>query len=97
LTLSPEWRSRAFLEDHFRRHGADVGARTLERYVQLARETVRAGVRFTFRQTSRHRVGYYHLRRRRLVILTDDEETILSLSRQSTNYVLTLPDSTYGR
>ena len=91
------WRSQDFLDDHFRRHGAEVGARTLERYVEFAHETRRRGVRFTSRRSARSRVGYYHLKSHRLVILTGDEETVLSLSRRSTNYVRTLPDSTYGR
>lgn len=69
----------------------------MDRYVQLAQETIRHGTRFTFRQTSRHRVGYFHVRSHRLVILMDDEQTILSLSRRSVNYVRTLPDSTYRR
>jgi hypothetical protein len=93
--LLPEWTSQAFLEDHFRRHGAEVGARSIDRYVRLAHETIRDGVRFTFRRTSVLRVAYYHVRSRRLVILSGDEDTILSLSRRSANYVRTLPDSTY--
>ena len=97
MTLPPEWTARRFLEDHFRRHGAEVGARTLDQYVQLAHDTIRNGIRFTFRQTSRHRVAYFHPRSRRFVILTDDEETILSLSRKSVNHIRNLPDSTYGR
>jgi hypothetical protein len=39
----------------------------------------------------------YNVRHRRLVILNEDEEIVLSLSRRSINYVRNLSDSTYGR
>jgi len=97
VTQPLEWDSRRSLEDHFRRHGAEVNARAVEQYLQFARTTIENGVRFTYRQTSRRRVGYYHRRSGRFVALKDDDATILSLSRRSENYVRTLPDSTYGR
>ena len=91
-----EWQSRARLEDHFRRHGAEVGARDVADYARLANLTIRDGDRFTFRRTGRLRMGYYHRGSRRFVV-TDEESVILSLSRQSENHVRTLAGSTYGR
>ena len=97
MTLPLEWDSRHSLEDHFRRHGREVNARTVEEYDRLARVTVQNGVRFTYRLTSRQRIGYYHRRSGRFVAMKDDGETILSLSRRNENYLRTLVDSTYGR
>jgi hypothetical protein len=65
--------------------------------VRLSHETLRDGVRFTFRRTSLLRVAYFHVRSQRLIVLTADEQTVLSLSRRSVNDVRALPDSTYGR
>ena len=69
----------------------------MEEYLDLALLTIERGERFTFRQTSRRRIGYYHRRTRRFVVVRDDDETILSLYLCSENNVRTLPDSTYGR
>lgn len=69
----------------------------MDEYLQLARTTIDTGTPFTFRTSARPRIGYYHLRSRRFVVLRDDGETILSLSRRSENHVRQLPDSTYGR
>ncbi len=85
------------LRRHFRDHGAELGARTIEEYLRLALLTIERGQRFTFRQTSRHRVGYYHQRTRRFVVVRDDDETIPSLHLTSENNVRNLPDSTYPR
>jgi len=74
-----------------------VGARTIEAYLRSAYETIQAGQRFVFRRGTRLRVGYYHRKTRRLVVLTDDEDRILSLDRQGENHVRRLPDSTYSR
>lgn len=63
----------------------------------MALATIARGERFTFRQTSRQRVGYYHRRTRRFVVVMDDDETILSLHLTSENNVRNLPDSTYPR
>jgi hypothetical protein len=95
LTLARHWWPEDSLRRHFRDHGADLGARTLEDYLHLALLTIERGERFAFRQTSRRRIGYYHRRSRRLVIVRDDDETILSLYLCSENNVRTLPDSTY--
>jgi hypothetical protein len=91
------WNDQDSLADHFRRYGRQVGARTLAEFDALARQTIERGIRFTFRTTARHRIGYYDRRRHRLVILQDDDETIISLSRRNENYVRNLVDSTYGR
>jgi hypothetical protein len=97
LAMPAQWKTIADLEDHFRRHGRAVGARSVEQYAELALLTVREGVRFQYRLGARSRIGRYHVRRGLFVALQDDEETILTLDRKSENYVRTLPDSTYAR
>ena len=91
-----EWKSRARLEDHFHRHGAEVGARDVADYARLSDLTIRDGVRLAFRRTGTLRIGYYHLGTKRFVV-TDEDGAILSLSRQSENHVRTLAGSTYAR
>ena len=91
-----DWKTRTAMEDHFRRHGKEFGARSVDDYARLADLTVREGTRFAYRMTGKLRIGYYHERSKRFVVL-DDEGKILSLSRRSVNYVRTQPGSTYGR
>ena len=91
-----EWTTRESLEDHFRRHGDDVGARDIADFARLADLTIRDGVPFTFLRTGRLRMGYYHRRSKRFVV-ANDEGKALSLSRQSENHVRTLAGSTYRR
>jgi pyocin large subunit-like protein len=95
LTLEPTWRDRASLDDHFRRHGEEIGARTTEQYTRMALDTIRDGIRFTFRRTGEIRAGYYHRPTHRFVVMAPDSNTILSLSRRSENHVRTLNGSTY--
>ena len=64
-------------------------------FLRMARETMRDGRRFTFRRGARTRVGYYHRRTRRFVVLNDSEGAILSLSSQSENHVRRLSEPTY--
>ena len=84
------------LADHFHRYGADVRARTSTDFLRLVHQTMRDSIRFTFRRGPRARVGYYHARTGRFVVLTGGENAILSLSKRSENHVRQLPDSTYG-
>ena len=85
------------LDYHFRKYGREIGAPTPDAYVRSAHETMRHGERFTFRRGPRTRVGYYHRRSRRFVVLTEREDRILSHSRKSENHVRQLPDSTFAR
>jgi len=89
------WKSRATLENHFRRHGAEVGARTAADYQRLAEFVIRYGVQFTFERTGRPRIGYSLPRRRHFVVM-DDEGMTVSLSRRSENHVRSLARSTYS-
>jgi hypothetical protein len=91
------WKDRASLEDHFRRHGREVGARDAEDYLRIAREVMRVGQRFTYRLGVRARVGYYHARSKRFVAVDAATGRILSLSRRSENYPRNLADSDYSR
>jgi len=94
--MAAAWKSIADLEDHVRRHGRAVGARSIEQYAELAVVTIRDGVLFHYRLGSRRRIGRYHVRRGLFVALQENGETILTLDRESENYVRTLPDSTYA-
>ena len=87
-----DWKTRSTLEDHFRRHGKEVGARSVDDYARLADLKIPEGTRFTYRMTGKLRIGYYHERSKRFVVL-DDEGKLLSLSRRSVNYVRTQPGS----
>jgi hypothetical protein len=92
----PDWKRPTDLEDHFRRHGREVGARTAAQYHALALRTIERGVRFTSLRTGVLRIGYYDMRNHHFVVM-EDEETIVSLSRRSENHVRTLARSTYRR
>ena len=63
----------------------------------MAHEAMLHGERFTFRRGERTRVGYYHERTRRFVVLPDGESVILSLSRRNRRHVERLPASTYRK
>lgn len=93
----PEWKDRATLEDHFLRHGHEVNARSVEQYEALSLRTIGRGIRFSFFRTGVLRIGYYDVRRHWLVVMQDDDETIISFSRESERQVRTLRGSTYGR
>jgi hypothetical protein len=67
----------------------------MEEYLRMALQAIDLGVRFTFRRTGVTRLGYYHQRTRRFVVVDPDTHRILSLSRQSENHVRTLAGSTY--
>ena len=88
---------RDSLSDHFRRHGAEVAARSVKAYLRIAHETMVNGERLTFRRGPRTRVGYYHERARCFVVLPDDESLILSLSRQGRRHIERLPGLTYSK
>ena len=49
------------LRDHFAKHGDQVGAKNVRGYDQSARQTIRNGREFTYRDrgTGKKRVGYY--------------------------------------
>ena len=56
------WLSRAHLEDHFAKHGVEVGARTIEEYDASARAVLaRADIIFGYDDPERglRRVGHY--------------------------------------
>jgi hypothetical protein len=69
----------------------------VDEYFQMALQTIEAGVRFTFRRTGIIRLGYYHRRTRRFVVVEQGTNRIQSLSTQSENHVRRLASSTYER
>jgi hypothetical protein len=89
------WVSRTELERHFKKHGREVGAGDIPGYLHSARETIRVGVRFTYRWKARYQVGYYHPGTRKFVALTADADAILTHYVESEKRVRGLPESTY--
>jgi len=64
-------------------------------YFQMALQTIEAGVHFTFRRTGVVRLGYYHRRTHRFVVVEMGTNRIQSLSTQSENHIRRLAGSTY--
>lgn len=84
---------------HFLKHGKKLGAVTVDDYDESARETIRAGRRFTYRDrtTGKDRVGYYHASTERFTAMTDDEAVIMTHFVCLEIYVCDLPGSSYQR
>ena len=73
------WQSRRHLEDHFRLHGAEVEADTIEAYDASAHATLlRAGVVFGYDdpKTGLPRVGNYDTATRLFTALNEDGEIV---------------------
>jgi pyocin large subunit-like protein len=85
------------LEEHFRKH--PEGYRSAEEYDRGARETIRRGVRFTYRdsQSDAPRLGFYDRETNRFTALTGDGRRITTHFRpdRGERYVRGLPGSTY--
>ncbi len=95
----PRFKSAGFLRDHFRRHGPELRCPTATAYEASAQGTIRNGIRFTFRDatTEKRRVGYYDLRTKRLTILDEAEQVIVSHFVRDEEYVRRLWESDYQR
>ncbi|GIW06860.1 MAG: hypothetical protein KatS3mg060_1665 [Dehalococcoidia bacterium] len=85
------------LEEHYRKH--PDGYRSVEEYDRGARETIRVGTRFHYRdtQTDAPRLGFYHRETNRFTGLTGDGRRITTHFRpdRGERYVRGLPGSTY--
>lgn len=93
------WASDYERSKHFRKHGHDLNRATVEDYDRSARATVRAGKRFTYRDTatSDQRVGYYDERHERLTVLDERETAIVTHFHCPERYVRQLSMSDYRR
>lgn len=93
------WASAHERWKHFRKHGRLLDRSTVEEYDRSARATVRAGKRFTYRDTTtrERRVGYFDDRNDRLTALDEEETRILTHFRCPDRYVRELPASDYRR
>lgn len=93
-----EWQTRRYFEDHFRKHGRKIGARTIEEYDASARRTIEHGTIFSFEDdtTAERRVGCYDRAASLLTILSDDDRWIVSHFPCDEGYLLDLTDTTYG-
>lgn len=85
------------LEAHFQKHSE--GYRSIQDYDRGARETIRIGVAFTYRdrETGEKRLGFYDRSSNRFTGLTGDGRRITTHFRpdQGERYVRSLPESTY--
>ncbi len=91
------WASQARLNRHFRRHGGEVGAPDAASYDASARQTIRTGVRFTYRDliTQEMRIGFFDPSTGRFTALSEDGTTILTHFVTTETYIRSRPDLTY--
>jgi hypothetical protein len=92
-----EWTDEWERERHFRKHGAKLGRKSVSAYDLSARATIRAGKRFTYQDagSGERRVGYYHQPTKRLTVLAESEERIVTHFRCDEGYVRGLRDTSY--
>jgi len=78
-------------------HGRGVGAATEQEYDESARETIRRGARFTYRERSSRvrRVGYFERATGRFTVMNEYETRIRSHFLTSERQLRTLPESDY--
>jgi len=76
-----------------------MGFAAVEAYDRSARGTIRAGIRFTYRERGGllKRVGYFHRRAGRLTALDESETRIVNHFACSEDYVRRQVDSDYTR
>jgi pyocin large subunit-like protein len=95
----PSWVTREDLEEHFERHKAEMGARTVQEYDRSARFTIANGQRFTYTDSDNGtpRVGYFIRRTGLLTVLTAGERRILTHFKPTggVRYVRSQIDSDY--
>ena len=95
----PDWQSRRHLEDHFAKHGREVGAQTVAEYDSSARALIHRDDVITFsyqdRVTGLTRVGIYDQNASVVTILSDDDRWIINHFRTDRSYLEQLPGSTY--
>src|SRR5688572_27301846 len=82
--------------NHYTEHGRSVGAATEQEYDESARQTIRDGVRFDYRERNGvPRFGYYDRARGHFTGLEKDERRITTHFAAGERYVRGLRDSTY--
>jgi hypothetical protein len=100
----PQWASRARLRKHFNRHQDDFRKHNpplvfqhADQYDTSARETIRVGTRFTYkdRATNEWRVGYFDPATGRFTAVSENGATILTHFPTSEAKVRGFPQSDY--
>ena len=83
--------------NHYTKHRNVLGVAAEQEYDESARETIRRGVRYTYRDrsTGSRRVGYFERVTGRFTALTERETRIRSHFRTSERQVRALPESDY--
>ena len=91
-----KWRSEAHLLDHFRDHGAEVGARTVAEYDASATDTIRVGAMLGYRDriSDEWHVGYDDRTTGRLAATNEDDELLTHVACDE-RYVRSLWVSSY--
>lgn len=92
-----DWRSVEQLKDHFAQHGREMGFRTADEYDASVQETLSTGVYFTYFEPAENaqRIGCFNHTTGKFVVLTDDDERIVSHFITSVRYIRRLPYNNY--
>lgn len=94
---SPEWPSKESREYHFNSHRHEYAWVDVHDYDASAREVIRIGKRFTYRDrlTKARRVGYFDPRTGRSTAVSWDEADLLTHFVTDEAYLRGLPGSDY--
>ena len=97
--MTPNWRDREAIEDHFEDHKDEFDAITIEEYEASVLDTIDVGQRFTYtdRGSRRQHVGYYDPATGRFTGVSRSGRRIFTHFRPENgkDYVRALLDSTY--
>ncbi len=97
--MTPKWRDRQALADHFADHGHELEAITIEDFEASALDTIRVGKQFTYtdRGSGRQHIGYYDRATGRFTGTSSSGRRIFTHFRPSSgeDYVRRLPNQTY--
>ncbi len=92
-----DWQSHEHLEDHFRNHGPEVGARTIAEYDASARSLLARDDVLVFgyvdEKTGLNRLGLYDTETRHFTGISDDERWIVTHFRAAWGYIRDLMGS----
>jgi pyocin large subunit-like protein len=99
-TMTPRWRSRQKLEEHFGDHRDEFGDIDIDAYEASALDTIDVGTPFTYedRGTRTPRLGYFDPETGRFTGTSPDGRLILThfIPDDGEDYVLDRPNSTYA-
>ena len=98
--MTPRWRSRQKLQEHFVDHKDEFENIDIDAYEESALDTIDVGTSFTYedRGTGMPRLGYFDPATGRFTSLSSDGRLIFThfIPDEGEDYVLDLPNSTYA-